>query len=217
LNAVGCNDQGTLFIAKADDLEEKVHESHGVTLMRFDLPKSFAYANNLAIKRCNNDFYLLMNNDILLNTNTIAAMLGVLSRESKVGICGTRLLFPDGTIQHCGVAFGQGRTGPYHWLRKQPVQLAPKGDQEFQAVTGACMLIRREVWEELGGLDEEYPFGLEDIDFCLRARQVGWRVICSNSTASLHFEASTPGREQLDIPSRKLFMQRWRERYTVDG
>jgi GT2 family glycosyltransferase len=196
---------------------ERNYDGQGVKLIRFDLPKSFAYANNLAIKRCSNDFYLLMNNDVLLNRNAVAAMLRVLYLKPEVGICGTRLLFPDGTIQHCGVVFGQGKTGPYHWLRKRPVQLAPRDDQEFQAVTGACMLIRREVWEELGGLDEAYPFGLEDIDFCLRARKRGWRVICSNTTTSLHFEASTPGRVQLDIPSRRLFMKRWRGRYTVDG
>ena len=212
-------DWRTIVVDNASDPPylEQHYRGQGVNLMRFDLPRSFAYANNLAVKRCNNDFYLLMNNDVLLNRNTIAAMLEVLSREQRVGICGTRLLFPDGTIQHCGVVFGQGKIGPYHWLRKHPVPLAPRVNQEFQAVTGACMLIRRDVWEELGGLDEEYPFGLEDIDFCLRARQRGWRVMCSNATASLHFEASTPGRQQLDVPSRKLFMKRWRGRYTVDG
>jgi GT2 family glycosyltransferase len=209
----------TVVVDNASDppyLEEN-YRRQGITLIRFDLPKSFAKANNFAVRRSSNAYYLLMNNDVLLNRNTVAAMLELLSREPRVGICGTRLLFPDGTIQHCGVVFGQDKVGPYHWLRKHPVPLAPKVDQEFQAVTGACMLIRREVWEELQGLDEDYPFGLEDIDFCLRARQRGWRVMCSNATASLHFEASTPGREQLDVPSRKLFMKRWGGRYTLDG
>ena len=79
------------------------------------------------------------------------------------------------------------------------------------------MLVKREVWEELSGLDESYPFGLEDIDFCLRARQRGWRIFCCNDTDSLHFESMTPGRVELDVDSRRLFMQRWQGRYGVDG
>jgi GT2 family glycosyltransferase len=79
------------------------------------------------------------------------------------------------------------------------------------------MLARAALWQELGGLDESYPFGLEDVDFCLRARQRGWRVLCAGEHDSLHFESMTPGRAELDVASRRLFMQRWRGRYTLDG
>ncbi len=79
------------------------------------------------------------------------------------------------------------------------------------------MLVRRAVWRELEGLDERYGFGLEDIDFCLRARQRGWRVLCCNDVDSLHFESTTPGRQALDVPSRKRFMRQWKGRFTVDG
>ena len=126
-------------------------------------------------------------------------------------------MFPDGTIQHCGVVFGRGRQGPYHWSRGRPGQLVSRYPGEWQAVTGACMLVRRAVWRELEGLDERYGFGLEDIDFCLRARQRGWRVLCCNDVDSLHFESTTPGRQALDVPSRKRFMRQWKGRFTVDG
>lgn len=79
------------------------------------------------------------------------------------------------------------------------------------------MLIRDTVWQQIDGLDEAYPFGLEDIDFCLRARQNGWRVVCDSSVDSLHFEAATPGRSKLDRSSRQLFMKRWTRRYMIDG
>ncbi len=126
-------------------------------------------------------------------------------------------MFPDGTIQHRGVVFGAGPTGPYHVDRRRPGHLVPRRDAEFQAVTGACMLVDGGAWQELGGFDESYPFGLEDIDFCLRARQRGRRVVCADGVDSLHFESMTPGRVELDVPSRRQFMQRWRERYTIDG
>ena len=100
-------------------------------------------------------------------------MLGMIDSTSQVGICGARMVFPDGTLQHAGVVFGSGKQGPYHLLRTRPSHLMPRVDREFQAVTGACMLVKDELWRKLGGLDEDYPFGLEDIDFCLRARAGG--------------------------------------------
>ena len=186
-------------------------------LIRFDTHQRFAKANNAGFGRYPGTFHLLLNNDVLLDEQAVGHMLGVLRERPSAGICGTRLLFPDGSIQHCGVVFGEGETGPYHLKRKCPSHLAARSDGEYQAVTGACMLVRGELWRELNGLCEDYEFGLEDIDFCLRARAAGWRILCSNATESLHFEASTAGRSRLDRPSRELFMRRWRERYTIDG
>ena len=144
-------------------------------------------------------------------------MLTVFERHSQTGICGTRMLFPDNTIQHCGVVFGPGTTGPYHCLRKRPSHLVKRNLREFQAVTGACLLVRKEVWNNLQGMEEGFPFGLEDIDVCLRARQQGWRIFCNNETDSLHFESMTLGRAKLDIGSRKIFMKKWQGHYCLDG
>jgi GT2 family glycosyltransferase len=189
----------------------------GVHWLRFDVSRSFARACNAGFAARPNDFVLLLNNDVLLSPQALAAMLGALGSEPQAGICGARLLFPDGTLQHGGVVFGAGGRGPYHAARGRPAHLLPRGVGEFQAVTGACLLARGSLWTELGGLDESYPFGLGDIDFCLRARQKGWRVLCVNDVDSLHFESMTPGRVALDVPSRRLFMERWRGRYTLDG
>lgn len=133
------------------------------------------------------------------------------------GIVGARLLFPDGTIQHAGVVFGPGTTGPYHLHRAHPARAVPSATKEFQCVTGACMWITAPVWDALGGLDAAYPFGLEDVDFCLQARQRGVRIVCIQEPASLHFESMTEGRAALDVPSRRLFMERWQGKYTLDG
>jgi GT2 family glycosyltransferase len=196
---------------------EDFYYRKGIVLFRFDTPQSFAKANNLAATRCPNEHYLLLNNDVLLKDEALVSMMSILNREPNVGICGTKLLFPDGSIQHCGVVFGAGEKGPYHCLRGRFPELAPRTNLEYQAVTGACMLVRRQVWDGLRGLDEDYVFGLEDIDFCLRARQQGWRIMCCNEVASLHFESLTPGREKLDLPSRRLFMERWKGHYALDG
>jgi GT2 family glycosyltransferase len=190
------------------------------TVIRFDVGQSFARANNPAARARPADMYLLnllMNNDVLLGDGALAGMWRIVLDHADVAVCGTRLLFPDGTLQHCGVVFGPSSTGPYHYRRRLPADVVSRAEREWQAVTGACMLVRGDVWRLLGGLDEAYPFGLEDIDLCLRARQRGWRVVCSNGADSLHFESMTPGRVALDVGSRRLFMERWGGRYAIDG
>jgi GT2 family glycosyltransferase len=144
-------------------------------------------------------------------------MLDLLLSNPRSGICGSRLLFPDNTIQHCGVVFGAGDKGPYHCFYKAPNHIVPRMNLEYQAVTGACMLVKSEVWDGVNGMDEGYDFGLEDIDFCLRARQRGWNVICCNKVDSLHFESMTPGRVDRDVPSRERFMDTWKGHYCIDG
>lgn len=187
-----------------------------VTIVRLDAHGSFARCCNLAAARSTSEFILLLNNDVLLHAETVAGMMRAMI-DRDVGICGAGLVFPDNTIQHAGVVFGPGETGPYHALRTKRIPPGLAARTEFQAVTGACLLVRRQVFSALNGLDESYPFGLEDIDFCLRARQRGIRVACFNAAFSLHFESLTEGRVSLDEPSRRLFMERWRGKYTIDG
>ncbi|PWT88094.1 MAG: hypothetical protein C5B54_11185 [Acidobacteria bacterium] len=186
-------------------------------IIRYDRHHSFAKSNNEAVKKCKGEYLFLINNDVLLHEDALNSALRLMKREANVGICGSRLLFPDGSIQHCGTVFGAGNKGPFHVHRGVASHLVPRMNQERQAVTGACMLIARQLWEELGGFDEAYPFGLEDVDLCLRARERGWRVFCCNEVDSIHFESMTPGRVELDVPSRKLFMKKWKGRYEIDA
>jgi len=187
-----------------------------LTVVRFDTHHTFAACCNRAVAVAPSDLILLLNNDVLLDPRAVAVMVETLGAEPGLGICGTRLVFPDGRLQHAGVRFGPTR-GPYHHGRGRDPDTVPRARVHLQAVTGACMMVRGTLWRALGGLDESYPFGLEDIDFCLRAGQAGWAVSCAQTVDSLHFEAMTPGRIALDRPSRRLFMERWHGRYTIDG
>ena len=105
-----------------------------------------------------------------------------------------------------GVFDGQIMVGPDGKTYPVPANYASKSK-----------LVEGDIFRRLNGFDETFPFGLEDVDFCLRVRQAGHRIVCCQETDSLHFESMTPGRVELDIPSRHLFMERWKNRYTVDG
>lgn len=186
-------------------------------LVRFDRHHGFGTACNHAARLAEGMFLLFLNNDVLLDPMTLTAMAGEFRAQERLAACGTRMVFPDRTIQHAGVVFGAGDVGPYHIHRKQPASLVPRTERRFQAVTGACLMMRREVFFQVDGFDERYPFGLEDVDLCLRlGRDVG-EIVCNQETESLHFESMTPGRVELDRPSRALFMNEWKGRYAIDG
>ncbi|WP_005038456.1 glycosyltransferase family 2 protein [Holophaga foetida] len=186
-----------------------------VRLLRFDAPTGFAAACNRAVQKCEAEQLLFLNNDVFLDRSTLGQMLQH-GCDADVGVTGSWLYFPDGRVQHRGVVFGNDDIGPYHLHRGQ--YLEPRRPLEaFQAVTGACMVVGRELFNRIGGFDESYAFGLEDIDFCLRVRQCGQRVICVDAGRPMHFESFTPGRVEMDVSSRRLFMERWRGKYTIDG
>jgi GT2 family glycosyltransferase len=190
---------------------------YGVEWIRFDEHVSFSHGCNIGMKRRPNDYYLMLNNDVILHQNALRHMLACFEDNPDLGICGLRLLFPDGTIQHCGIRFGPPDLGPYHVFRKEPATRVGRETVAFQAVTGACMLLKHALVEQTGGFDESFPFAWEDTDLCLRARQLGWHIACCNSVDSIHFESMTPGRLEMDPPSRDLFYQRWAGRWMIDG
>ncbi|MEQ9814016.1 MAG: glycosyltransferase family 2 protein [Azospirillaceae bacterium] len=185
--------------------------------LRLDAHTGFSAACNRGATQAPADFYLFLNNDVLLARDALSAMIAAMAADPGLGICGSRLMFPDGTIQHAGVLMAGPPGGPYHVGRRQPPRAVSVSRTDFQAVTGACALVRRETFEALGGFDETFTFGYEDVDLCLRARQAGWRVRCVQAPESLHFESMTPGRQALGAPTLGQFFQRWLGRYTIDG
>ena len=203
--------------ASAPSLRGQLDDAPAHDILRFDTHHSFAAACNAAAQAYPADLYLFLNNDVLLHKLALHHMAAVFEADRRTAVCGTRMVFPDDTIQHAGVVFGPGEKGPYHDHRKEASLLIPRITRDCQAVTGACMLVEGDIFRRLNGFDEAFPFGLEDVDFCLRVRQAGHRIVCCQETDSLHFESMTPGRVELDIPSRRLFMERWKDRYTVDG
>ena len=203
--------------ASIPPLRGQLDDAPAHDLHRFDSHHSFAASCNAAAQKSSAGLYLFLNNDVLLHERALHHMVATLENNHHAAVCGTRMVFPDDTIQHAGVVFGPGDKGPYHLHRKEPSALMPRVSRDFQAVTGACMLVEGDAFRQLKGFDESFPFGLEDVDFCLRLRQAGRQIVCCQETDSLHFESMTPGRVELDIPSRRLFMERWKNRYTLDG
>lgn len=190
-----------------------------IDIARLDKLVSFSKACNIgAAQRSDHDFLLFLNNDVLLHEQAFVDMFDCQS-SYDAGITGARLVFPNNTVQHCGVLFDGGDRGPYHTSHMVPTDLVPREPRNLQAVTGAVLLVKSALFEKLNGFSEDFSFGYEDIDFCLRAKQAGETIICPQRIDSIHFAntSHTEESKQKIFQSRMVFMANWRGSYEIDG
>ena len=164
----------------------------------------FSQNNNLMVKKhCQSDAVLFLNDDIQLQDNFISNGLELLEQQ-QVGFVGCKLIRPDETIQHAGViAFvnGDGNLiGPAHYLYNHH-DSKDISDWTPLAVTGACMMCRRELFNSLGGFDEQYDEGFQDFDICVRAVIENKINLCLNSCWQIHEESATRDKKVLQHDS----------------
>jgi GT2 family glycosyltransferase len=167
----------------------------GIRVIRDDSSFNFSRLNNKGVARAMGEVVCLLNNDIeVITPDWIQEMLSF-AIKPDVGAVGARLWYPDGSLQHGGVIIGVGGVCCHAHLR------LPKGSsgyfgraalhQELSAVTGACLMVRRGVFEEVGGLDEQIAVAFNDIDFCLRLRAAGYRNIWTPFAELIHHESAS--------------------------
>ena len=191
-------------------------ECRRLDVVRLDRRTSFSRACNVGAAWRPASFLLFLNNDVLLHRFAVQDMMA-LSADAGIGVCGARLVYPDDRIQHCGVRLFGNEEGPHHEFHGWPTTSVSRAVRRFQAVTGAALLVRGDAFRALGGFDEIYPFGFEDTDLCLRIRQLGLSVTCSQAVDSIHFESTTNKLPFRHMPSREIFFRRWDGRYVIDG
>lgn len=158
---------------------------------------NFSAVNNAAIPYASGEVFLFLNNDTeVLHADWLDELVGWAMRP-KVGVVGCKLLRPDQTIQHAGLVLGLAGHGSHIFDGDREKHFGPFGSPEwyhnYMAVTGACMMMRREVFEELGGFDEVYDIGYSDIQLCIDAVRGGYRVTYTPFARVLHHEGSTRG------------------------
>ncbi len=156
---------------------------------------------------------VVLNSDVEARPGWLACLQYAASQEEDVGIVGAQLIYPDGRIQFGGTV--RNRDAPEwfdHRYRFKPEGWGPACQAgPALAVTGACMYVRREVIERVGMLDEAYPMAYEDVDWCLRAWQAGFRVLYFPAARLVHHESVTRGTDvgERELASQRLFWERW--------
>lgn len=174
---------------------------------------NFAHKANFAFKQAKGEHIVLLNDDMeIISTEWLSALLEF-SQQKEIGVVGGRLLYPDNRIQHVGVILGIRETAGHVYFRYSASISGylnfPKIIRNYLAVTGACMMTRREVLNEVGGFDERFFVDFNDIDFCLSAFSRGYRVVYTPYCELYHFDQSTLTNRTQDPKQLKLFTQKW--------
>lgn len=179
--------------------------------IRDEGPFNWSRINNEAFRRCfpdgsvgKFDVVVFMNDDVeALDQWWLDDMLKRLWQDG-VGVVGAKLLYPDMTIQHAGVVIGMGGVAGHPHKRmpdSQPGYFAsPHVTRQMSAVTGACMAVRAEVFASLGGFEESLPKAFNDVDFCLRVRQAGHKIVYTPWARLIHHESASRGVDAGDDP-----------------
>ena len=200
---------------------EAAHEN--VRVLTWEKEFNYSAINNFGAEHARGEYLLLLNNDIEVKTeNWMEEMLSYCQRED-VGIVGAKLLFPNEKIQHAGVILGMGPSGTAgHLFYNFPGdQFAYAGrsqtTQDLSAVTAACMMVKKELYQKAGGMDEAFQVAFNDIDFCLRVRETGKLVVFQAYAELYHHESLTRGYETSQKNKKrfkeeiKLFKTRWKD------
>lgn len=190
-----------------------------VRVLRYEKEFNYADIQNYAAVRAKGDHLLLLNNDTWLERpESIREMLGYCMRDD-VGIVGAKLLYPDDTIQHAGVIVGLGGVADHAFVgmdREDPGYCCRAiCAQEYSAVTAACLMVKKTVFMEVGGMDTELKIAFNDVDFCLRVKEAGYKIIYNPFSIWYHDESKTRGSE--DTPEKierfrgeiEYFQRRW--------
>ncbi len=160
----------------------------------FDEPFNFSTKVNLGFARSTGDYLLILNDDMeVIDPDWIETLLA-LAQDPGVGVVGAKLYFSDDTIQHAGHQYDHREMYHVHYAATpgDPGYFASLlVDREASGVTGACMMLRRSVFEEVGGMTTDLPGSFNDVDFCLKVRQAGYRVVWTPWASLYHFESKS--------------------------
>jgi GT2 family glycosyltransferase len=193
------------------------HYDDRVRVIRLDPNAGFAAACNAGAALTGAEYVVLLNNDTIPQPGWLDALIAHADAYPEAAIVGSKLLYPDGTVQHAGVSFIiEGY--PHHIYAGFPADHpAVNRTRRFQAVTAACCLIRASVFRALGGFDRAYVNGWEDVDFCLRAGEAGHQVHYCPASVVLHLEsASRDGASPQELENRRRWAARWIGRVRSD-
>jgi GT2 family glycosyltransferase len=205
--------------AETFEFYKEIEKRKNVQVVTWDKGFNFSAINNFGVRFAKGEYLLLLNNDTeIINTDCISQLLGYCQRDD-VGIVGARLYYPDDILQHAGVIVGMGGIAGHAFVGLNEAeglyQSRSKVACDYSAVTAACMMVKKEIYDRVGGLDEAYKVAFNDIDFCMKVRETGALVVYNPNAKLYHYESKSRGLE--DTPEKierfnseiRLFHSRW--------
>lgn len=161
---------------------------------------NYSAINNFGVAQAKGKYVLLLNNDTEVISPEWLEEMVMYAQRSDVGAVGVKLYYPDDTVQHAGIGIGLlTLAGHYHrgFPRQHPGYMGRLSyAQDVSAVTAACVMLRREVWDQVGGLDETFKVAFNDVDLCMRIRQAGYLIIFTPFAELYHYESKSRGLDE---------------------
>jgi len=206
------------------DYYKTIKEQENITVVTYTGAFNYSKINNYGAGFATGKYLLLLNNDTqVIAMNWLENML-MYAQRPDVGAVGAKLYYGDRTIQHAGVVIGLGahRTAGHTHYKINYDNLGYMGRlcyaQNVSAVTGACLMVKKSIYDALGGLDEDFAVALNDVDFCLRIRQQGYLNVFTPFAELYHFESASRGSDVVDEAKAKRyeeesarFREKWKE------
>jgi O-antigen biosynthesis protein len=187
-----------------------------IRLINYKNPFNFSKINNLASVKANGEYLLFLNSDTkIISERWIESLIKQLQKKNT-GIAGAKLLFPNGNIQHCGIIIY--KNFPLHCFYNLNKKLIKDNFlinkvEDYPAVTGACMAIRKKIFKELGGFDEKFAVLYNDVDLCLRMWERGYKIVYTPYAELIHYESATRDKNQLSRAEKEkefnYFIKKW--------
>jgi GT2 family glycosyltransferase len=195
-----CSDRDTVAALKKYQGIKKIFNAKNV---------GFAKGCNQGAKEATGEILLFLNNDTEVTKGWLEPLLADL-KDKKVAAVAPKLIFPDGLIQFAGVTFAEDKF-PRHIYRGKKDFAGTNKRREFKALTAACLAIKKKAFDEVGGFDEIYKNGMEDIDLCFRLGEAGHKLIYDPKSLVIHYESASDDRLKHVFDNNDIFMDRWKD------
>jgi len=192
----GSNGECLEFYKTFDNSFEYKNPNHSIKVLHHNHPFNFSELCNLGTVSAKNEYILYLNNDTeVLAVDWLEQM--VYHLKEGAGAVGAKLLYPNGTIQHAGVLMAVGGVAGHchkHIPEGHPGYFGrPHTEHEVSCVTGACLMVKKSIWKEVGGWNEDLPKAFNDVDFCLKVREKGHRIVYTPHAKLYHHESISRG------------------------
>ena len=202
---------------------EELKENEKVKVITYQGAFNYSAINNLGASKAEGEYLLLLNNDTQVITVNWMEELLMYAQRNDVGAVGAKLYYGDKTIQHAGVVLGLGvhRTAGHSHYMQHRENLGYMGrlcyTQNVSAVTGACLMVSKALFEKAGGLEESFAVSLNDVDFCIKLREMGYLNVFTPFAELYHFESASRGLDDKGEKAERYneesarFREKWKE------
>lgn len=215
MNTIGSFEVVMVDDASKDDLEEAFKSVRYIKIIKNEKNLGFVQSCNRGAKHCKGKYLLFLNNDTVVTENWLEPLLKTMEFK-EVGAAGARLVYPDGRLQEAGGIIWNDASGHNYGRGDNPAKPEYNFIRNVDYCSGAALIVRRDLFEELGGFDDQFSPGYyEDTDLCFSIRDLGYRVVYQPSSVVIHSEGLTSGTDintgmkKYQEINKKKFLRKW--------